>query len=245
MAFLEVSNVSRNYEAQQVIHNVSLNVDKGEIISLLGRSGVGKTTLLNVLSGLEIPQSGNIVLDGVDITGKAGYVSYMQQKDLLLPFLKIVDNIALPLILKGRKKKEANAIAHDLLIEFSLEQTAKQYPSQLSGGMKQRIAFLRAYLYCNSFMLLDEPFSALDSLTKEATHKWFRDMAKKYNITALIITHDIGEAIYLSDRIYLMEGKPGTLTKEFAIKGENRTEDFLLSDEFIHYQREIKSNLKA
>ena len=244
MSVLDVKSITKSYDGEKIVENVSLQLREGEIVSLLGVSGVGKTTLFNMIAGLNLPDEGNIYLDGEDITGKPGQVSYMLQKDLLLPYRTIVDNVALPLIIRGMKKKEARAKAMSYFAEFGLQGTQKKYPSQLSGGMRQRAALLRTYLFSEKVALLDEPFSALDMLTKGAMHEWYLDVMKKIRLSTLLITHDIDEAILLSDRIYLLTGKPGTITKELQITERNlRKENFHLSEEFLSYKREILSCL--
>ena len=245
MAVLNVNGVSKSFEDGQVIKEISIELHEGEIVSLLGVSGGGKTTLFNIIAGLSMPDVGNVVLDGEDITGKPGNVSYMLQKDLLLPYRTIVDNVALPLLIRGMSKKEAREKASAYFEEFGLSGTEKKYPAQLSGGMKQRAALLRTYLFSEKVALLDEPFSALDMLTKGTVHEWYLDVMEKIKLSTLFITHDIDEAILLSDRIYLLTGKPGTITKEIVIKEPKpRRKDFNLTEEFLEYKREIISHLE-
>ena len=245
MAVLHVNGVSKSFEDGQVIKDISIKLREGEIVSLLGVSGGGKTTLFNIIAGLSIPDEGNVILDGEDITGKPGNVSYMLQKDLLLPYRTIVDNVALPLVIRGMKKKEAREKAASYFEEFGLAGSEKKYPAQLSGGMKQRAALLRTYLFSEKVALLDEPFSALDMLTKGTVHEWYLDVMEKIKLSTLFVTHDIDEAILLSDRIYLLTGKPGTITKEIIIKEEKpRRKDFNLTEEFLAYKREIISHLE-
>lgn len=246
MAVLEVKGVSKSFEEEEIIRQISLELKEGEIVSLLGVSGGGKTTLFNIIAGLSVPDEGDVYLEGEEITGKPGNVSYMLQKDLLLPYRTIVDNVALPLIIRGMKKSEAREKAAGYFKEFGLEGTEKKYPSQLSGGMKQRAALLRTYLFSEKVALLDEPFSALDMLTKGAVHEWYLEVMEKIKLSTLFITHDIDEAILLSDRIYLLTGKPGEITKEIAIKEPKpRRKDFNLSEEFLQYKREIISHLEG
>lgn len=245
MTVLKVDGVSKSFENEEIISQISLNLQEGEIVSLLGVSGGGKTTLFNIIAGLKEPDKGKVYLEGKDITGKPGNVSYMLQKDLLLPYRTIVDNVALPLIIRGMNKKEAREKASAYFNEFGLEGTQKKYPAQLSGGMKQRAALLRTYLFSEKVALLDEPFSALDMLTKGAVHEWYLNVMEKIKLSTLFITHDIDEAILLSDRIYLLTGRPGTLTKEIVIKEPKpRRKDFNLSEEFLNYKREIISHLE-
>ena len=178
------------------------------------------------------------------IWSSPGNISYMLQKDLLLPYRTIVDNVARPLIIRGEKKAAAREKASGYFEEFGLAGTEHKYPSQLSGGMKQRAALLRTYLFSEKVALLDEPFSALDMLTKSAVHEWYLDVMEKIKLSTLFITHDIDEAILLSDRIYLLTGKPGTLTKEIVIREPKpRRKDFNLSEEFLSYKREIIAHL--
>ena len=242
---LEARNITYSYDNKvNVIENIQLSVGEGEIVCLLGVSGGGKTTLFNVISGLYRPQQGEILLDGEDITGVPGKISYMLQKDLLLPYRTIEANAALPLIIRGVKKKEAIAKVNPYFAEFGLEGTQKMYPSELSGGMRQRAALLRTYMASNSVALLDEPFSALDTLTKSEMHRWFLNVMEKIDLSILFITHDIDEAILISDRIYLLGGKPGTITDEIIInEPKPRRSDFNLTDEFLQYKRQIISKL--
>ena len=244
MSILKVNEISKSFENEEIIENVSLELYQGEIVSLLGVSGGGKTTLFNVIAGLSMPDNGEIYLDGENITGKPGYISYMLQKDLLLPYRTILDNVALPLIIRGLKKKEAREKASAYFKEFGLDGSEKKYPSQLSGGMKQRAALLRTYMFSEKVALLDEPFSALDMLTKGTVHEWYLEVMEKIKLSTLFVTHDIDEAILLSDRIYLLTGKPGTITKEIVIKEPKpRKKDFHLTEEFLMYKKEIIAHL--
>lgn len=244
MAKLSIQNVSKSFEKEQILENISIELNKGELVSLLGASGSGKTTLFNVISGLMEPDQGQVILSGEDITGTSGHVAYMLQKDLLMPHKTIIDNVALPLIIKGEKKKEAREKVAPFFAEFGLDGTEDKYPHQLSGGMRQRAALLRTYMFSKDIALLDEPFSALDTLTKGEMHRWYLDVMEKINLSTLFITHDIDEAILLSDRIYLLSGKPGTIKDEIVIKeSKPRSADFMLTDEFLQYKRLILSKL--
>jgi ABC-type nitrate/sulfonate/bicarbonate transport system ATPase subunit len=168
----------------------------------------------------------------------------MLQKDMLLPYRTIEDNVALPLLLKGEKKAAARVKASALFRQFGLEGTQKQYPAQLSGGMRQRAALLRTYLFSGDVALLDEPFSALDTLTKSAIHRWYLDVMEQIRLSTLFITHDIDEAILLSDRIYLLSGQPGRVTDEIVIsRPKPRGADFPLSMEFLDYKKRILERL--
>lgn len=239
---LEVKNVSKIFDGNMVLNNVSIELDKGELVCLLGVSGGGKTTLFNIISGLLTPDSGQVFLDGKDITNQPGHISYMLQKDLLLPYRTIEDNASLPLLLRGMKKSEARMKVSPLFSQFGLEGTQKKYPSQLSGGMRQRAALLRTYMFSKDVALLDEPFSALDTITKSSMHKWYLNVMEQIQMSTLFITHDIDEAILISDRIYLLSGSPGEITGEIIIKEPKpRRDDFNLTSEFLEYKRRILS----
>lgn len=240
MELLKAEKVNKSFGEKQVLQDVSITLNQGEIVSLLGVSGAGKTTLFNVLSGIYKPDSGRVLLNGSDITGKPGEISYMLQKDLLFPYRKVIDNVCLPLILKGKSKKEARKIADPYFATFGLEVEQMKYPSQLSGGMRQRAALLRTYLSSKGVALLDEPFSALDTITKSKMHKWYLAVMEEINLSTVFITHDIDEAILLSDRIYILSGQPGTIRDEVVIDvPKPREKDFALSDEFLTYKRRI------
>lgn len=204
----------------------------------------GKTTLFNIISGILSPDSGQILLDGKDITNQPGNISCMLQKDLLLPNRTVEDNAALPLLLKGIRKKEARLQVSPLFEQFGLEGMQKKYPSQLSGGMRQRAALLRTYMFSRDVALLDEPFSALDTITKSSMHKRYLDVMEKIRLSTLFITHDIDEAILISDRIYLLSGSPGEITEEIIIaQPKPRCSDFALTAEFLEYKKRIMSLL--
>ncbi len=246
MERLTANHITVKYGNETIIDDISIELKQGELVCLLGVSGAGKTTLFNVISGLLLPDQGSVLLDGEDITGKAGKVSYMLQKDLLLPFKTILSNVSLPLVIQGAKKKEARTAASKYFKEFGLEGTEHKYPHQLSGGMRQRAALLRTYLFSDQVALLDEPFSALDTITKGTMHEWYLEVMEQIKLSTLFITHDIDEAIHLSDRIYIMTGKPGRITKELHItRPKPRSRDFIVSEEFLEYKRQILDVLNS
>ena len=238
---LRVKNITVNFEEKSIIEDVTITLNEGEIVSILGVSGVGKTTLFNVIAGLINPCIGTVELDGENIIGKSGKISYMLQKDLLFPFKTILDNVSLPLILKGENKKKAREIAGKYFSQFGLEGMENKYPKELSGGMRQRAAFLRTYMFSSEIALLDEPFSALDTITKQKIHTWYLDVVKKLNISILFITHDIDEAILISDRIYIISGKPGKIVNEIEVKINKiiSNEEVSMTQDFLNYKKDI------
>lgn len=241
MPKLEIKQVSHAFADApdvQILKDINLYVEEGEIVSIIGPSGGGKTTVFNIVAGLLEPSQGQVFLAGQNITGQSGHVSYMLQKDLLLPFKTVLDNVALPQVIKGKGINEARAMARPLFKAFGLEGTQDHYPKMLSGGMRQRAALLRTYLFEKELALLDEPFSALDAITKENIHQWYLDIMQKINLTTLFITHDIEEAILLSDRIYILKGRPAGLSASISI-GLPRPRD-PLSEEVIRLKRQIK-----
>jgi ABC-type nitrate/sulfonate/bicarbonate transport system ATPase subunit len=239
-AVLRAEHITRCYDGAPVVEDVSIHLGARELVCLLGVSGSGKTTLFHVLSGLNAPEAGRVFLGDEDITGRPGRISYMLQKDLLLPHKKIVDNVALPLLLHGASKKEAREKAAPYFAQFGLAGTELKYPAQLSGGMRQRAALLRTYLGSQGVALLDEPFSALDALTKSEIHTWYLRVMEEIELSTLFITHDIDEAVRLSDRIYILGDRPGRILAEMTIDPPRpRAKDFNLTPAFAEYKREI------
>ena len=240
MEALSTQHITRSFSGRVIIQDISIRLMENELVSLLGVSGSGKTTLFNVISGILQPDSGKVLLHGEDVTGKPGQISYMLQKDLLLEHMKVIDNVSLPLRLKGVSKKEARAQADPLFEEFGLDGTQELYPAAMSGGMRQRAALLRTYLGSQGVALLDEPFSALDTITKGQIHTWYLDIMKKINLSTIFITHDIDEAILLSNRIYIMTGSPGQIKDEIVIdRPRNDRREFNLTQEFLTCKKNV------
>ena len=238
-------NITKNYEEIPVVDDISLELPHKGFISLLGPSGIGKTTLLNVLAGLDKPDKGKVFLGDDDITGIPGRVGYMPQKDLLLEHRTVLDNVILPLVIRGEKKEAAREKAASFFGEFGLSGYEKKYPRQLSGGMRQRAALLRTCQTGNRIILLDEPFSSLDAITRSEMQEWYREISKNMELSTLFITHDIEEALLLSDTVYILNGKPGKITCAITVPPHQSGElNFTLSGEFSALKINILAAIK-
>ncbi|WP_042683085.1 ABC transporter ATP-binding protein [Anaerosalibacter massiliensis] len=231
-SLITLKNIEKNFNNIKVLKNISINIEKGEFVSLIGPSGCGKSTIFNVISRLIPQDSGEIYVNGT--------IGYMQQKDLLLPWKTIMDNVALPLTIKGVDKKTRENKVKKYLPIIGLEGYEKNYPSQLSGGMKQRASFLRTLMASEDIMLLDEAFASLDSITKSKMQIWLLDMKSRLNNTILLITHDIDEALLLSDRIYVLSSKPTTIKKEIILDFNTANKkERILSSKTLKLKEEI------
>ncbi|MBQ9057802.1 MAG: ATP-binding cassette domain-containing protein [Atopobiaceae bacterium] len=237
-------------DGREVVRDVSLRVATGETVCIVGRSGSGKTTLLHALAGLTHPRSGSVFLDEKDITGEPGHIGYMFQKDLLLTSKTVLDNVCLPLVLRGVSHEQAREKALPLLERFGLGEVASRWPSQLSGGMRQRAAFARTYLMGSSALLLDEPFSALDALTRTEMREWFLSVTGELGLTVVMVSHDPDEALLIADRVVVLvgnpaQGHPATLAGEIDVLSlktasscrEGQT--FELSSDFLEAKKEL------
>lgn len=235
----------KNGEEIIALSQTNMKIPEGKFVSIIGPSGCGKSTLFNIIAGLLKPTSGEVLLDGENIIGKSGYVGYMLQKDLLLPWRTILANVILGLEIRGVSKKEAEARAIPLLERYGLKGFENHFPSELSGGMKQRAALLRTLLYDQDVILLDEPFGALDAQTRLNMQSWLLDIWKDFKKTILFVTHDIDEAIYLSDEIYVMSPRPGHVKAKVTVNlPRPRNEHTLVLNEFIHLKEELLTMLK-
>lgn len=246
---LQVERLDLSWEGRPVCRDIAFEVAPGEIVCLVGRSGSGKTTIFHAIAGLTRPDSGRVVLDGEDVTGRPGKVSYMLQKDLLIEQHTVLDNAAMPLIVKGDRRRDARAKASALFARFGLEGAQSQYPSQLSGGMRQRAALLRTHLMDNPVVLLDEPFSALDAFTRASMRSWFLAMLTRLGLSSVLVTHDIDEAVAMADRILVLrgdpaQGVPSRLEGEVSVPCPREQRDaFVLSDDALALKRRVLATL--
>ena len=231
---LDIKNLFYSFGNNPILKDINIHVNENEMVAIVGSSGVGKSTLFNLIAGVLKKQVGEITINGSeDYIGK---VAYMLQKDLLFEHKTIIDNVILPLIIAKVNKKEALGEGNKILKQFNLDKYANKYPQQLSGGMRQRVALIRTYMFKRKIFLLDEAFSALDAITKKELHKWYLDLKKEFNLTTLLITHDIEEAVFLSDRIYILGNKPGEIIGEIKIE-INPNED--IDVQRLFYKKEI------
>jgi len=209
---IQVESVCKSFLRQDsqtpVLDDISLHVAKGEFVSIIGPSGCGKSTLLHIIAGLEQPDKGVVKMDGDPSTPRLGHIGYMQQRDLLLSWRTVLDNVILGLELQGMPRVEARKKALELTETFGLKGFEKQYPFVLSGGMRQRAAFLRSVLLNQDVMLLDEPFGALDAMTRSHMQEWLLELWRSLGNTIIQVTHDVDEALMLSDRVYVLSPRP-------------------------------------
>lgn len=245
---LEFKNISFKYDEDPdfIIKNLSFRVDKGEFISIVGPSGCGKSTVFRLICKLERPFEGDIFLEGrnINVLGK-GYIGYMPQNDLLIPWRTILQNSSLPLEIKGGDMKRVRNEAEEMLQSFGLEKYKDKYPRDLSGGMRQRVAFTRTLLTGSELLLLDEPFSALDAITRLSMQEWLLDKWSKLNKTVLFITHDVEEALFLSTRIFVTDGSPIRKFKEIKVDlNYPRTRDMLDNPDILRIKTQLIEELK-
>ena len=241
---IEAEKIKKSFGDLYTIADLSITLEKNRFVTILGPSGCGKSTLFDIIAGLEKPDFGSVIIGGRDYTGKTGRVSYMHQKDLLFPWYSILKNVCLPLLIKGKSLKEAKEIALPYFRTFGLDGFEKKYPSQLSGGMRQRAALLRTFLFADDIMLLDEPFGSLDAITRHKMQMWLLEILEKIKASILFITHDIDEAVFLSDKIYLLSKRPADVKKIFDVAlPRPRGNKTFVSPEFIELKEEIMNCL--
>ncbi|MCD7060186.1 ABC transporter ATP-binding protein [Pelagibacterium xiamenense] len=214
---LSIDSVGMRFDALQVLNDISLRVAEGEFVTILGPSGAGKSTLFQLLLGEHRPTSGAITFRCAPLERKTNAFAYMPQRDALMPWRRIIDNLTLGLEVQGMPRKAAREKVRPLLPEFGLEGFERHYPSQLSGGMRQRAALLRTVVQDRPMLLLDEPFGALDALTRTRMQAWLETLWAHHSWTAMLITHDVREAVHLSDRIYVLSARPGRVLREIPV----------------------------
>ncbi len=241
---IEVMGVAKmfQHEGQDVfaLKDTSFSLEEGCFATIIGPSGCGKSTLFNIIAGLMPPTYGDVRADGKSILNEPGYTGYMLQKDLLLPWRTILDNVTLGMEVRGVPRKEAVARAEPLMERYGLHGFGQHYPNQLSGGMRQRAALLRTLLYDRDILLLDEPFGALDAQTRASMQNWLLAIWKDFKKTILFVTHDIDEAIYLSDKIFVFSKRPGHLICEVDVhlkrprqSRDKASEDFIRLKQYL------------
>lgn len=238
---LKINGLTKSFDGRNVLKEIDLEIKEGEFLTILGPSGSGKSTLFHLIGGLLQPDHGSIMLDGENINGKRGLISYMPQQSALFPWRTVLQNVILGQELQGKIEIEK---ALYMIKRAGLEGYEQSLPDALSGGMKQRVAFIRALLSPQSLICLDEPFSALDDFTRLEMHQWLLSIWAEYKKTILFVTHNIDEALFLSDRIIVLSSNPATIISEFKIPLKRpRSEALLLSEEFLEWKRELSQSI--
>ena len=240
-ALLTLRDISKTFGTVKALDGLGVSIAPGEFVTVVGPSGCGKSTLFNIVAGLEEPDAGG----QIEFMGKSckardllGQVSFMPQRDLLLPWRTVIDNAILAVEMEGARRSDARRHAFEMLPEFGLTGFESQYPHQLSGGMRQRVALMRTFMFNRDLMLLDEPFGALDALTRSMMQRWLLDVWQKHRRTILFITHDVDEALFLGDRVLVMSARPGHVKLEQAVElPRPRRADIVTSPEFIALKR--------
>ncbi|WP_072807090.1 ABC transporter ATP-binding protein [Rhodococcoides yunnanense] len=231
MTHVHVAGLTKAFGDRTVLDGVDFDVAPGEFVSVIGPSGSGKSTIFNMIAGLDTPDAGVV---------EAPKSAYMPQKDLLFPWRTVLDNTTLGLEIAGTNKKEARARARELFPVFGLDGYEKARPSEMSGGMRQRAALLRTVVQGREVLLLDEPFGALDSLTRTSMQEWLQNVWLDYRWTVLMITHDIREAVYLSDRVIVLSDKPARVRRQVEVPlPRPRRLDVVTTPEFARVESEL------
>ncbi len=245
---IELRHVSKTFSgidrAVPALEDVSFKVMPGEFITIIGASGSGKSTLFNLCVGLLEPDEGEILIDGERPENRAGMLGYMPQRDLLLPWRSVLDNVIIPLEIQGIPRRESRQKALEMLPHFGLETFENEYPSALSGGMRQRAALLRTWLTGRSTLCLDEPFGALDALTRKELQNWLLRVWQEFGRTIMFITHDVEEAVYLADRVIVLSARPGKIKRELKVDlPRPRRQRMIAEPEFGKLVRELLAEL--
>lgn len=245
---IELDRITKSYPSPSgklpTLQGISLSVASGEFVSLIGPSGCGKSTIFNIVSGLERPDQGTVKKDGNNIVGQTGHVGYMLQNDCLFPWRTVLDNAVVGAEVQGQPRPAARKRARELLPVFGLDGFAAEYPARLSGGMRQRVALLRTVMMNRDVWLLDEPFGALDSLTRDRMQEWLLEIWARFHHSILFITHSIDEAIYLSDRVYVLSPRPARVIGEWHIHlPRPRRRELTTDARFLRYKEELLEKL--
>ncbi|MCL2342545.1 MAG: ABC transporter ATP-binding protein [Firmicutes bacterium] len=226
-AFLDVKNISARYAGERILEDINFTLNRGEFVAVLGSSGCGKSTLQNILAGILPAEEGQVFVEGTEVRGLNPRFSYMPQDDLLMPWRTVLDNVCLYSAIHGGRPAMREQ-ARQRLRDFGLAGCERAYPGELSGGMRQRAAFLRTSLCPADILLLDEPFAALDVITRWDMQDWLKNMRQTLSRTAVLVTHDVDEALYLCDRILILSGRPARIRREIPIEDTVRDRDWLL-----------------
>ena len=241
---VQLRGVSKNFGETDALVSTDLSIEPGSFVSIVGPSGCGKSTLFNIVSGLLAPSTGSVVLGGVDVTGSAGHVGYMLQKDLLVPWRTVVGNITLGASLRGGVTPVDQHDAVAMATKYGLGEFLDHYPAALSGGMRQRVAFMRTLASRHDVLLLDEPFGALDAQTRFAMQEWLLEVWHDTGRTVLFITHDVDEALFLSDRVLVMSPRPGRVVDDITVAlGRPRSLDTLTQPHFMELKQQVLRHL--
>ncbi|MBN1203187.1 MAG: ABC transporter ATP-binding protein [Anaerolineae bacterium] len=249
-ACIEVRGVSKTFRdggrSVHALDDISFSACSGEFVTFIGPSGSGKSTLFNLITGLSEPDTGDILIGGQAVGRRTGLVGYMPQRDLLLPWRSVLNNVILGPELDGQSRRAARQQARELLPLFGLEGFEHAYPDTLSGGMRQRAALLRTFLTGREVLLLDEPFGALDALTRRELQRWLLDVWQRFRKTILFITHDVEEAVFLADRVLVFSARPGRIvtTLEVDLPRPRRSLS-LMSDDLRRLEADLLSALEA
>jgi len=246
---LQLRSIAKSYrvgnKTTEIVRDISLDVASQQFVSIIGPSGSGKSTLLHMIGGLTLPTSGTILINGQDVTGKRGLISYMPQNDSLFPWRTVMDNIILSQELAGISKSSARERAAMWLDRVGLSMFASAYPDQLSGGMRQRVSMLRTFLSPRELMCLDEPFAALDALTRLDMQQVLLRIWEETKRSALMITHSIEEALFLSDQVYVLGGNPTTVTSIFEVPfGRPREASITSEERFVRLKSRVYESLR-
>ncbi len=243
---VELRGLSKSFGQLRAVDRIDLDAAPGELVALIGPSGCGKSTLFDIVAGLEQPDGGEVRIDGTVVADRLGASAYMPQRDALLPWRRVEDNVGLPLELRGRRRADARRVARPLLDRFGLGDFAGAWPWQLSGGMRHRVAFLRTVVARPTLVLLDEPFGDLDGLTRRDLQEWLGTLLTDLGPTVLLVTHDIAEAVFLADRVIVLTPRPARVAAELTVTlARPRRADDRESPAAVSAERDLREALQS